>query len=400
MLDPINAIAEWLMSLLQGWGMASGLVTFIMTLLGVLTVCLVVIVVDVFLVWYERKIVARFQDRLGPNRLGPYGLIQPFADLIKLLIKEDITPSKADRLIYNLAPIMALAVVLVMWAVIPFAPTMIGADINVAVLFIVAVGALGSLGTIMAGWGSNNKYALISAFRTVAQIIAYEIPMVIALMIPVLLASSMSIQDIVESQSIWFIVMAPIAALILLISSIAETGRAPFDLVEAESELVAGFHIEYSGIKFAMFYAGELLHTFTIGALISSLFLGGWRGPGVNAVPLLGVFWLFLKAFMVYFVIAWIKYTLPRIRIDQMLGFNWKFLTPLALVVLMVTAVMDKLLAGLPPFGFALGMLISNLVVAWGTLLILRKYANIERKRVAEPRPIASPDLARMIKNG
>jgi len=400
MLDPINAIAEWLRSLLLGWGMGSGLTTFIMTLIGVLLVCIVALVIDIFLVWYERKIVARFQDRLGPNRVGPYGLIQPFADVIKLLIKEDITPRKADRVIYNLAPIMALAVVLLMWAVIPFGPTMIGADINVAVLFIVAAGSLGSLGTIMAGWGSNNKFALISAFRTVAQIIAYEIPMVIALMIPVLLASSMSIQDIVESQSIWFIVMAPIAALILLVSSIAETGRAPFDLVEAESELVAGFHIEYSGIKFAMFYAGELLHTFTIGALISSLFLGGWRGPGVNAVPLLGVFWLFLKAFMVYFVIAWIKYTLPRIRIDQMLGFNWKFLTPLALVVLMVTAVMDKLLAGLPPFGYALGMLISNLVVAWGTLLILRKYASIERKRVAEPRPIASPDLARMTKNG
>jgi NADH-quinone oxidoreductase subunit H len=344
-------------------------------------------------VWLERKIVARFQDRLGPNVVGPYGLIQPIADVIKLLIKEDITPAKADRVIYNLAPIMALAVVLLMWAVIPFSPTMIGSDINVAVLYIVGVGTIGTLGIIMAGWGSNNKYALLSAFRTVAQVIAYEIPMVVALMVPVILARSMSIQEIVNSQPIWFIVMAPIAALILLISSIAETGRAPFDLVEAESELVAGFHIEYTGIKFAMFYAGELLHALTIGALISSLFLGGWRGPGVNAFPILGVFWLFMKAFLLYFVIAWIKYSLPRIRIDQMLAFNWKFLTPLALTVLMVTAIMDKVLAGLTPVGYAIGMLLANIAIAWITILILNKYARLERKRVAEPSPIASPDL-------
>jgi len=393
MFDPINAIAEWLHNLMLGWGMASGLATFIMTLIGVLLVTIVVLLTDIFLVWLERKIVARFQDRLGPNVVGPYGLIQPIADVIKLLIKEDITPAKADRVIYNLAPIMALAVVLLMWAVIPFSPTMIGSDINVAVLYIVAVGAIGTLGIIMAGWGSNNKYALLSAFRTVAQVIAYEIPMVVALMVPVILARSMSIQEIVNSQPIWFIIMAPIAALILLISSIAETGRAPFDLVEAESELVAGFHIEYTGIKFAMFYAGELLHALTIGALFSSLFLGGWRGPGVNAFPILGVFWLFMKAFLLYFVIAWIKYSLPRIRIDQMLAFNWKFLTPLALTVLMVTAIMDKVLAGLIPFGYAIGMLLANIAIAWVTILILNKYARLERKRVAEPGPIASPDL-------
>jgi NADH-quinone oxidoreductase subunit H len=400
MLDPINAIAEWLQNLLLGWGLASGLVTFIMTLIGVLLVCIVVLLTDVFLVWLERKIVARFQDRIGPNRVGPYGLIQPIADVIKLLIKEDITPAAADKVVYNLAPIMALAVVLLMWAVIPFAPTIIGADINVAVLYIVAIGAIGTLGTIMAGWGSNNKYALLSAFRTVAQVIAYEIPMVVALMVPVLLARSMSIQDIVESQPIWFIVMAPVAAIILLISSIAETGRAPFDLVEAESELVAGFHIEYTGIKFAMFYAGELLHALTIGAIISSLFLGGWRGPGVNAVPILGVVWLFMKSFILYFVIAWVKYSLPRIRIDQMLAFNWKFLTPLALVVLMVTAIMDKVLAGTTPVGYALGMLLANLAIVWGTVLVLRKYASIQRSSVAEPSPIASPDLANITKSG
>jgi NADH-quinone oxidoreductase subunit H len=321
-------------------------------------------------------------------------LIQPIADVIKLLIKEDITPLGADRVIYNIAPIIALATVILLWAVIPFAPTMLGADLNVGVLYIVAVGAVSTLGIIMAGWASNNKYALLGAFRTVAQVVSYEVPMVIVLLIPVILARSMSIHEIVLKQDIWFIVMAPIAALIFFIASIAEIGRAPFDLPEAESEIVAGFHIEYTGMKFGLFYAGELLHALTVGALVSTLFLGGWRGWGVEFSPLIGVFWLFAKAFFLYWVIMWIKYTVPRIRIDQMLSFNWKFLTPLALSVLIVTAVMDKLLAGATPVGYAIGMLAANLVVAWATFSLLRAYARIERQRVGEPRPVARPDLA------
>ncbi|OQY89706.1 MAG: NADH-quinone oxidoreductase subunit H, partial [Anaerolineae bacterium UTCFX2] len=344
MTDPINLIAEWLNGLLVSWGLSSGWVTFIMSLLGVLVIVVFVLVTDIFLVWVERKVVARFQDRLGPNRLGPFGLIQPLADVIKLLIKEDITPVGADRVLYNIAPILALATVLVLWAVIPFSPTMLGADLNVGVLYIVAAGAIGTLGIIMAGWASNNKYALLGAFRMVAQIVAYEVPMVIALLIPVILARSMSINDIVNRQSIWFVVLAPVAALVFLISAIAELGRAPFDLSEAESEIVAGFHIEYTGMKFGMFYAGELLHALTMGALFSSFFLGGWRGPFAEQIPILGVFYLFLKAFFIYWVIMWVKYSLPRIRIDHMLDFNWKFLTPLILVMVLVTAVLDKLL--------------------------------------------------------
>lgn len=399
MSDPINLIAEWLRGLLAGWGLASGLINFIMTLLGVLVVAIFVLVVDVFLVWVERKVVARFQDRLGPNRLGPFGLIQPFADVIKLLIKEDITPDGADRVVYNIAPILALATVLILWAVIPFSPTMLGSDLNVGILFFVAAGSIGTLGIIMAGWASNNKYALLGAFRTVAQVISYEIPMVITLLVPVILARSMSIGDIVKGQSLWYIVMAPVAAFIFLTSAIAELGRAPFDLIEAESEIVAGFHIEYTGMKFGLFYAGELLHALTMGALFSSFFLGGWRGPGVDAFPLLGVFWLFLKAFFLYWVIMWVKYSLPRIRIDHMLNFNWKFLTPLALVSLMVTAVMDKLLGQPGTFVYAAGMFVANIVIIWVTLSILRSYARIERKRVAEPKPVATPELAKASKS-
>ena len=284
MLDPVAAISHWLSITLLGLGLSPGLVALIMAVLGVVVLCTFLLVLDIFLVWVERKVVARFQDRLGPNRLGPFGLIQPLADIIKLLIKEDITPDGADKIPYNLSPIIALATVLLIWAVIPLNVNLPGADINVGVLYIVAIGAISLLGIIMAGWSSNNKYALIGAFRTVAQMVSYEVPMVIALIVPVILAASMSIYKIVDTQQVWFIFLAPVAAFIFLVSSIAELGRSPFDLIEAESEIVAGFHIEYSGMKFGLFYAGELLHALTIGVLFSSLFLGGWRGPYADSI--------------------------------------------------------------------------------------------------------------------
>ncbi len=394
MADPVNSIANWLEGLFTSWGMNSGLVNFLMVLLGVLAISMFVLVVDILLVWVERKVVARFQDRLGPNRLGPFGLIQPLADVIKLLIKEDLIPEGADRVVFNIPPIIALATVLLLWAVIPFAPTVLGADLNVGVLYIVAVGAISTLGILMAGWASNNKYALLGAFRMVAQVVSYEVPMVISLIVPVILARSMSINQIVNAQDVWFIVLAPIAALIFFISSIAELGRSPFDLNEAESEIVAGYHIEYSGMKFGMFYAGELLHALTVSALVSSLFFGGWRGPGAEAFPILGVLYLFIKAFFFYWVIMWIKYSMPRIRIDHMLNFNWKFLVPLSLVTLLVTAVVDKLLIGSSRAVYVLGLFLANGGILWVTLILLRRHATVERQRVAEPKPIASPENA------
>jgi NADH-quinone oxidoreductase subunit H len=390
--NPVNFIAEWLQQLFSGWGLSEVWVTLIMAVLGVVVVAAFVLLVDILLVWVERKVVARLQDRLGPNRLGPFGLIQPIADVIKLLIKEDITPEGANKVIYNLAPIMALATVLLLWAVIPFAPDLIGADINVGVLYVVAIGALGTLGIIMAGWASNNKYALLGAFRSVAVMVSFEVPMVITLLVPVILARSMGINDIVVAQNIWYIVLSPLAALIFFISAQAELGRAPFDLAEAESEIVAGFHIEYTGMKFGLFYAGELLHALTFGAILSALFLGGWRGPGVEAMPILGVFYLFLKSFLIYFVIMWVKYTMPRIRIDHMLSFCWKFLTPLALVLVIVTALLSKLLEGIQqtnPLLHAGAFLVANLIIIALTVQTLRKYARIERQRVGEPRQVA-----------
>ncbi len=402
MSDPINSIAEWLAGLFAGWGMSSGLTTFLMTLLGVLGVSIFVLVVDILLVWVERKVVARFQDRLGPNRLGPFGLIQPLADVLKLLIKEDITPEGADRVLYNLSPIIALATVLMLWAVIPMAPTVLGADINVGVLYLIAIGSIGTLGILIAGWASNNKYALLGALRVVAMAVAYEVPMVVALLVPVILARSMSLQDIVNAQDIAFIVAAPVAALVFLIAGQAELGRGPFDLAEAESEIVAGFHIEYTGMKFGMFYAGELLHALTIGAMFATFFLGGWRGWGAETFPILGTVWLFLKAFFIYWVIMWIKYSLPRIRIDHMLSFNWKVLTPLSLAVVMLTALLDKVLVGLGMEAggilYSLAMFAANAVVIWITLTLTRSYAHTERVRVGEARPTARPDLAELTK--
>ena len=391
MSDPVNSIAAWLQTILSSWGLSGGLITVILGVLGVVILASFVLIVDIMLVWIERKIVARFQDRLGPNRVGPYGVLQPIADVIKLLIKEDIMPNGADKFIFNIAPIIALAAVLLLWAVVPFAPTIIGADINVAVLYVVAIGSIGTLSIIMAGWASNNKYALLGAFRTVAQMIAFEVPMIIALLVPVLLARSMGMQTIVAAQSTWYIFVVPLAAVILFISSIAELGRTPFDISEAESEIVAGYHIEYTGMKFGLFYAGELLHALTVSALISTLFLGGWRGPFVDQVPILGPVYLFIKSFIVYYLIMWIRYSFPRIRIDQMLGFNWKFLTPIALFLLIVVAILDKLLVGTSQAVYVLVMLGANLMIVWATVLILRKYARVERKRIGEERPVAVP---------
>ena len=392
--DPINSIGSWLEDILLGWGLPAGLVSAILALLGVVVMCSFLLVLDIFLVWVERKVVARFQDRVGPNRLGPFGLIQPVADILKLLIKEDITPAGADKIVFNIPPIIALATVLLLWAVIPLAPTVLGGDINVAVLFIVAVGAVGTLGIIMAGWASNNKYALLGAFRTVAQMISYEVPMLIALLIPVLLARSMGLQNIVGAQNVWFILVVPLVAIIFFISMIAELGRAPFDINEAESEIVAGFHIEYTGMKFGMFYAGELLHAITLSAVFSTLFLGGWRGPGAEQYPVLGVFYLLAKAFILYYVIMWVKYSFPRLRIDQMLGFGWKFLIPLALGLLIVIAVLDRILVisfQVQPStpAYVISMVAANVIIALVTVLGLRSYAQLQRKRFSEDRPVA-----------
>ncbi len=387
--NPINFIANWLTGLLTGWHLPAILATIIVYVIGITVLIVFAMVLDIGLVWVERKVVARFQDRLGPNRIGPFGLIQPVADIIKMVIKEDITPAGADKIVYNIAPVLAAASVIVLWAILPLASTIYGVDLNVGLLYIVAAGALGALAIIMAGWSSNNKYALLGAFRMVANMISYEIPMVIILLVPTILANTMSVRGITEAQSgMWFAILSPLACLIFLISAIAELGRAPFDLSEAESEIVAGFHIEYTGMKFGWFYAGELLHAFTFGGFMAILFFGGYGGffglEKLDAlkwlnIPFIEAMVFIAKAMFGYWVIMWIKYSVPRIRIDHMLAFNWKFLVPLSLVVLVNTAILNKVLSGLPTWGYTAGMFGSNIVIAIVTIEILRAYGRKHR---------------------
>ena len=244
-------------------------------MIGVVLVATLPLLTVIFLIWVERKFAARIQDRIGPNRVGPYGLLQSVADALKMLTKEDITPSGADRVLYNLAPIITFATVVLIWAIVPFTPLHIGSDLSIGILYFVAVGSIGAVKVMVAGWSSNNKYALLGAFRTIALIVSYEVPMILALLIPVLMTGSMSMQEITVAQSgMWYIVSAPLAAIIFFIANLAETGRAPFDLLEAESELIAGYNIEYSGFKFGMFMAGEFMHVFTVSVLTAVLFLG------------------------------------------------------------------------------------------------------------------------------
>jgi NADH-quinone oxidoreductase subunit H len=381
--DPVNSAAAWMAGLLAGWGAAAWLSALVIQLIGVVVLISVMMVLDILLVWVERKVVARFQDRLGPNRLGPFGLIQPFADIIKLLIKEDITPDGADRVVYNLAPILSLMSVLLLWAIVPLAPVILGVDLNVGALFIIAAGAIGTLAIIMAGWSSNNKYALIGAFRQIAVLISFEVPMIATMLIPTILAGSMGMNAIIQAQDIWYVVLAPMAAIIFMIAAIAELGRSPFDLNEAESEIVAGFHIEYTGMKFGLFYAGELLHAFTFGGFWAILFFGGYRFFGLERLgPLVAAAILMGKALFGYWVIMWIRYTVMRVRIDHMLAFNWKFLTPLAFGLLLATALVHTLLRDSPTLVHAGGLLLTNLAAAAIVVEILRRFGNRERARV------------------
>lgn len=332
------------------YGLLSGLLpdplpTISVTVLGIAMVITVIALIVMSQVWVERRVVAMMQGRLGPNRVGPNGLLQPLADVVKLLLKEDIVPFAADRVTFLIAPLVVVVPALVIWSIIPWGPGLAVADIDVGILFILALGAFTTLGILIAGWASSNKYSLLGGMRVAAQLISYEIPLVIASMVPVLLAGTMSLQGIVAAQAgIWnlFVLpVGPIAFLLFLIAGIAEVNRSPFDLPEAESEIIAGFHTEYSGMRFALFFLAEYANSFSIGALATVLFLGGWHGPVLPPFV-----WVFLKSYAVFLVLVWIRGTLPRLRYDQLMNFAWKAALPLALVTLGATAVVVSLTRG------------------------------------------------------
>ncbi len=287
-------------------------------------------------IYFERRGIARFQVRQGPNRTGPMGMLQPVADAIKILIKEDIIPARGDKIIFWLAPLVTFVPVLMIFAVVPFqsgAPALL-ADLNIGILYVVAVSSIVSVGVFMAGWSSNNKYSLLGAMRDVAQLVSYEIPLALSIMGVVLLTGSLSLTDIVAAQSIPFILLQPLGFFIFFVAALAEVNRTPFDLLEADSEIVAGFNIEYSGMKFALFYLAEYCETVVLSAIAVTLFFSGWKGPLLP--PFL---WFVIKIFAVFFVIVWIRSTIPRFRIDQVMGFAWKFLLPLALINLVITGI-------------------------------------------------------------
>lgn len=394
--------ADWLVQLQFRLGApewAAPLVWGVTYFIGAFILVNLALVLALVLIWITRKVISRIQDRIGPNRVGPKGLFQTVADALKLLSKEDIQPKEADTIAYILAPILAVFGVLMTLAVIPFGPAFIGVDLNVGVLFLVALGSISVMAALMAGWSSNNKYALLAGFRVVAQLLSYEVPMVLAMLAPVLLLGTMRTGEITAQQSLmigpvnlglgWLVFVLPGAFLIYFISALAESEQTPFDLLEAESELIAGFHIEYSGMKFAMFFLAQFLSSFFLGAIAVILFLGGWQGPFAGQIPGLGLVYFFAKTMLVYVAIQWVKGTFPRVRIDQMMQFAWKILVPLVLALIIVQMIIMKL--PFPSWANGLLLLAANIAVVVIVLNVVGNYfkrEEIRSKRAFEPRSL------------
>ena len=390
---------------LTGRFVPAGLNAWVELLLPIAAIAALAPAVMMYLTWLERKIIARMQNRLGPNRVGLFGLGQPLADGLKMLIKEDIVPAGADQLLHTVAPVTALLPAILLFAVLPIGRNMVAVDLNVGLLYVLAVGSISSLAVFMGGWASRNKFSVLGAMRAVAQIVSYEVPSVLSVVVIIMVTGSLSLVAIVNAQAGRWFVATPwgaVAALMFFLSGIAEVNRTPFDMPEAESELVGGFHTEYSGMKFALWYMAEFLEAFTVCAFTTTLFLGGWHGPAWPVWPwclaaalvlasaqtlsrpvrLLGWLgcawaavawrsevipswaWFLAKTYALVFVLVWLRGTFPRLRADQLMGFAWKFLLPLALVNV-VAAGLWTLWPGLPGSLAALGLLV---VSAWGLI--------------------------------
>ncbi|HET7088022.1 MAG TPA: NADH-quinone oxidoreductase subunit NuoH [Anaerolineae bacterium] len=392
-MDPFSSIAVALENLLASLGFADWLIDLIMAVLRSVILGTVALLAFMFLTWLERKLIGRIQDRLGPTYAGPIGILQPIADGIKTLTKEIVVPKGADRWIYFSGPILAAMAALAVFAVIPFGPDtgngpLVGTALNVGLVYVLAVGAAGIVATIMAGWGSNNKFAVLGTFRAVAQLISYEVPQLLSLVAVAMVAGTMDMVKIVEGQTVPFILPLFVTALLFLISGVAESGRSPFDLLEADSEIVAGFHIEYSAMMFALVQMAEYIHAFAISCIVVTVFLNGWAWP---FLPGLAPIWFLVKCFAVFFILIWFRGTLPRFRIDQMMAFNWQFMVPLALVNVMVVAVVDRTLSDAAgwtsasqPWGWGLVMFAANVVMLLAALGLMSLKGREARMRDAE----------------
>ena len=352
--------------------LAAGLVIIFILVNGVLLGAAVI-------TWTERRLLGRFQNRVGPNRWGPFGLLQPIADLFKLLTKEDLTPAGADRIVFALVPIAMVAPLILMTAVIPFAQNTALASLNVGVLYLLAISSVTTIAIFMAGWASNNRYAMFGAARAVAVLISYEVPVVLSLLGVVMVAGSMSLGQVVEAQALPFLLVQPLAFFVFLAGMSAELNRTPFDVAEAESEIIAGYHTEYSGIKFALIQAAEFGGVVVVSAIVATLFMGGWSGP---LSEYLGWLWFLLKTGVVVFLFIWIRATYPRLRIDQIMAFSWKFLLPLSLINLLAVSLEVFFLRGetgqltATDLGIMTGI---NLVLAVAAIAF---FGNLIRRRV------------------
>ncbi|MBI2884620.1 MAG: NADH-quinone oxidoreductase subunit NuoH [Candidatus Omnitrophica bacterium] len=407
MLDQLFVHATRGLLTLPGRMLPPALNAWVGLLLPIAAIAALAPAVMMYLTWLERKIIARMQNRLGPNRVGLFGLTQPLADGVKMLIKEDIVPAGADRLLHVIAPVTALLPAILLFAVLPVGRNMAAVDLNVGALYILAVSSISSLAVFMGGWASRNKFSVLGAMRAVAQIISYEVPSVLSVVAVIMVTGSLSLVAVVNAQAEGWFIATPwgaVAALTFFLSGIAEVNRTPFDMPEAESELVAGFHTEYSGMKFALWYMAEFLEAFAVCAFTTTLFLGGWQGPAWPVWPwclaaalvlasartlagplrLLGLLgcawaavalrsevvpswaWFLLKTYALVFVLVWLRGTFPRLRADQLMGFAWKFLLPLALVNI-IAAGCWSVWPGLRGSLIALGLLVGS---AWALIRV------------------------------
>jgi len=301
-----------------------------------------------YLTYYERRGLARIQSRIGPNRAGPFGLLQPIADAVKLIFKEELVPAKADKVLFFWAPVITMVPSIVIAAVIPWGPTieMFGrmiklsvAEINVGVLYLMSIASIAVYGIVLAGWSSNNKYAMLGGLRSTAQMISYELTLGLSFVTAIILANSMDLTEIVREQSgFWFVLIQPVGAIIFWIATLAEVNRSPFDMPEAEQELTAGYHSEYSGMKFALFFMAEYQKMIVVSAILATLYFGGYLGPFVDKLPWLGPIYMIIKVVILLGVMIWVRATWPRIRYDRLMAFGWKILLPLALAITFITA--------------------------------------------------------------
>ncbi|MGI6552195.1 MAG: NADH-quinone oxidoreductase subunit NuoH [Bacillota bacterium] len=324
---------------LRGWFLGLGLpAVFVETMMALVYLAGIlgfILLNVIYLVYLERKFSAYVQQRLGPNRVGPRGLLQTVMDVLKLLGKEDIIPRASDRWVFRLAAILIMVPAVMIFAVVPFGQGMIAADLNIGIFYFIAISSTATVAVLMAGWGSNNKYSLFGSMRSVAQMVSYELPLVFSILGVIMLAGSLKISDIMAAQKdLWFIVLQPVAFLIYFVAATAELNRGPFDLPEGEQEIIAGPYTEYSGMRYALFFLAEYTNMIAVSAIAATLFLGGPQGPWLPSW-----LWFMIKVYVMILAFMWVRWTFPRIRIDHLMAFNWKFLIPLSLVNVLLTGI-------------------------------------------------------------